>query len=91
MAITSILFLVYANLTQISKENRKLWWRKKNIFTVSLLTKEASFTGDGDVGRGGSYIVTRQLEKDKDPRKLATSHELIMDKKYLRICSQHIS
>lgn len=43
------------NLIQISKGNRKLWWRKKNIFTVSLLTEEAPFTGDGDVGRGGSY------------------------------------
>lgn len=25
------------------------------MFTVSLLTKEVPFTGDGDVGRGGSY------------------------------------
>lgn len=86
MAITSILFLVYVNLTQISKGNRKLWWRKKNIFTVSLLTKEASFTGDGDVGRGGSYS-DKATGKGQGPRKLATSHELIMDQKYLRICS----
>lgn len=51
---------------------------KENIFTVNLLTKEAPFTGDGNVGRV-AFTVTGKLEKDKDPRKSSTSHRLIMD------------